>query len=45
MDEAGFTQEGVFNMHNTHVWAKENPHSIREHRFSTTIFFKCLGNY
>lgn len=32
-DEAGFTRDGVFNMHNTHVWADENPHAIWEHRF------------
>ncbi|RZC42533.1 DDE 3 domain containing protein [Asbolus verrucosus] len=31
--EAGFTKEGVFNAHNTHVWADENPHAVREHNF------------
>jgi hypothetical protein len=25
-DEAGFTRDGVFNSHNTHIWSEENPH-------------------
>jgi hypothetical protein len=29
-DEACFTREGVFNVHNSHLWARDNPHAIRE---------------
>jgi hypothetical protein len=32
-DEAGFTRDGVFNSHNTHIWSEENPHQIRERGF------------
>ena len=32
-DEAGFTREGIFNYHNTHVWADENPHAIQPRHF------------
>lgn len=27
-DEAGFTRNGIFNFHNNHEWADENPHAI-----------------
>lgn len=41
-DEAGFTREGVFNCHNTHIWAVENPYGTREidkqHRFAVNIW-------
>ena len=30
-DEVGFTHDGVFNSHNTQVWADENPHAVHEH--------------
>jgi hypothetical protein len=33
-DEAGFTRDGVFNSHNTHIWSEENPHQIRERGLS-----------
>jgi hypothetical protein len=29
-DEAGFTRDGVFDNHNTHVWCDENPHQVRD---------------
>jgi hypothetical protein len=32
-DEAGFTRDGVFNSHNTHIWSEENPEQIRERGF------------
>lgn len=32
-DEASFTREGIFNSRNNHVWAEENPHTIRSTRF------------
>ena len=25
-DEAGFTKNSIMNLHNSHVWADENPH-------------------
>ena len=28
-DEAQFSTRGLFNTHNSHVWAEENPHEIR----------------
>lgn len=41
-DEARFDQEGVFNYHNMHVWATENPRAMREssfqHRFSLNVW-------
>jgi hypothetical protein len=30
LDEAAFTLEGVFNSHNSHLWAQHNPHVTRE---------------
>lgn len=32
-DECCFSREGVLNFHNAHVWADENPHSIRQNNF------------
>lgn len=32
-DESNFTRNGIFNMHNYHSWARENPHMIRRHNF------------
>jgi hypothetical protein len=29
-DKAAFTREGVFNSHNSHLWAQNNPHVTRE---------------
>jgi hypothetical protein len=41
-DEACFSREGVFNVHNSHLWARDNPHAIRERvyqvRFSVSIW-------
>ena len=34
-DEASFTKEGIFNTRNAHLWAKENPHTIRRRRAQT----------
>jgi len=30
-DEACFTREGIFNNHNSHVWAEANPHAASAH--------------
>lgn len=32
-DEATFTRNGITNSHNSHVWAVENPHEVKEHHF------------
>ncbi len=47
-DESLFMQDGIFNLHNEHLWAEDNPHVAVEtksqHRF--TVYFWCviLGN-
>jgi hypothetical protein len=42
------TLEGVFNVHNSHLWARDNPHAIRERgyqvRFSVSVWAGILGN-
>jgi hypothetical protein len=30
---AGFTRAGIFNFHNTHIWADENTYAVRENHF------------
>jgi hypothetical protein len=46
-DEACFTREDVFNVHNGH-WAQADPHSIRERgyqvRFSFSVWAVTVGN-
>jgi hypothetical protein len=46
-DEACFTREGVFNVHNSHVWARDNTHAIRERgyqvRFSVRVWAGIVG--
>jgi hypothetical protein len=41
-DEACFTRQGVFKVHNSHLWARDNPHAIRERgyqvRFSVSFW-------
>ena len=48
-DEAGFTRRGIFNYHNVHVWADENPHAIRQTRFqqefSINLWAGIVNNY
>ena len=34
-DEATFTRQGVFNSHNSHIWAVENPRAVRPSHFQT----------
>ena len=47
-DEAYFTREGVFNIHNSHLWNDANPHAIRvhsyQHRFSVNVWAGILNN-
>lgn len=47
-DEAGFSREGIFNFHNNHCWADENPQEIsqRRHqvRFSLNVWIGIVGD-
>lgn len=47
-DEAIFTNNGVINFHNNHVWADENPHAVvqsrHQHRFSLNVWLGVLGD-
>lgn len=46
-DEATFTRDGVFNSHNLHEWAHENPHNKKpfghQHRFSLNVWLGIIG--
>jgi hypothetical protein len=48
-DEAGFTRDGVLNLHNLHVWAEENPNPTRsssfQHRFSVNVWAGIVDDY
>lgn len=47
-DESRFDQEGIFNRHNLHYWATENPHFTRprnfQQRFSVNVFCMLKDN-
>lgn len=47
-DECMFTRDGVFNIHNTHYWADENPHQFREcghqRRFSVNVWLGIINH-
>lgn len=47
-DEASFTREGVFNTHNSHVWANQNPHgtTVRaaQQRFAVNVWTGIVGD-
>jgi len=47
-DESLFTREGLFNAHNMHYWAEENPFVIRERsfqvRWNLNIWAGIIGN-
>lgn len=48
-DEATFTCDGVFNMHNNHVWAAVNPHATRssgrQQRFSVNVWAGMIHDH
>lgn len=48
-DEAGFSRDGIFNFHNTHCWAEENPHLIHQSRhqrkFSVNVWAGIIGDH
>lgn len=41
-DEAKFNREGVINRRNSHYWAVENPHFLRETSFQYTFSFNVI---
>ncbi|KAJ8963856.1 hypothetical protein NQ317_004702 [Molorchus minor] len=47
-DESTFTRDGVFNMHNIHFWANENPRVVRrtnfQNRFSINLWAGIVGD-
>lgn len=47
-DECLFTRDGIFNVHNEHLWDNENPHSTRirnhQHRFGLNVWGGLLGD-
>lgn len=47
-DESYFTRDGVFNQHNAHLWALENPHGVRphdaQHRFAVNVWAGLVGD-
>lgn len=48
-DESYFSRDGIFNVHNNHQWAVENPHAVRAHahqqRFGLNVWAGILGNF
>lgn len=46
-DESRFERTGIFNIHNYHTWAVENPHEMRastfQHRFSVNLWSGILN--
>lgn len=48
-DEATFTRTGIFNHHNCHVWAQENPRETRvrsyQHEFSVNVWLGLINGY
>lgn len=47
-DESNFDRDGVFNTHNIHHWAEENPYNVRESshqvRWSINVWCGMLGD-
>ena len=38
-DPAGFTRDGIFNFHNCHVWAADNPNELKHARHQLSFSF------
>jgi len=47
-DEANFTRMGIFNQHNSHVWAHENPYATRvdsyQYEFQVNVWAGIWNN-
>lgn len=48
-DEKGFSREGMFNAHNSHYWADENPHAVfvrgYQQKFFVNVWAGIVGDY
>jgi hypothetical protein len=48
-DEASFSRDGMFNLHNSYEWQAGNPHIIREHgyqqRYSVNVWAGIVHNH
>ena len=48
-DEAGFSRDGTFNVHNEHFWSDENPHATKtrghQQQFSVNVWAGILDNH
>lgn len=48
-DEAMFTNNGMFNMHNEHLWSEQNPHHLlqvhHQQRFSINVWVGVVDDY
>lgn len=48
-DECIFTREGVFNTHNEHSWAAENPRCVKQtnvqYKFKINVWAGIIGNH
>lgn len=47
-DEACFSQDGLYNLHNSHIWSAENPRVVRvrnQWRFSINIWAGIVDDY
>jgi hypothetical protein len=42
VDEVYYTREGVFTVHNSHLWTLDNPHAIRERGYQV-LFSVSFG--
>jgi hypothetical protein len=47
-DESYFSQDGIFNQHNNHIWATENPFAVHprahQHRFGINMWAGVIDN-
>jgi hypothetical protein len=47
-DESYFSQDGIFNQHNNHIWATENPFAVHpcahQHRFGINLWAGVIDN-
>jgi hypothetical protein len=47
-DESYFSQDNIFNQHNNHIWATENPFAVHpcahQHRFGINLWAGVIDN-
>lgn len=44
IDKTSSIKDGIFNFHNSHIWAIENPHAIHEYRSQQRLLRRILIN-